>query len=174
MSSADKGKGGGVRSVHQQPYEDENHKEVIASRRISNVISHLKEDGYSRYESFPIGKIESRMEKFAKEHNIELNGKQIYMNSTQIAHSRRALKQNKGIAVSDQDLIDFPKNRRSMRLYYDTNKRNFVYTDFRSKFVIQPNRKIKVFNHKAIKTNFVTASKTSSQEFNMKNYIEIK
>ena len=174
MSYDDKDYGGGGRSGYQQPYEDEKHKEIIASRRISNVIRHLKEDGYSRYDSFPIGKVERRMEIFAKEHNIELNGKQVYMNSTQISHARRDFKQNKGIAVSDKDLIDFPKNRRKMRLYFDTNKKNFVYTDFKSKFVIQPNRKIKVFNHKAIKTNFVTASKTSSQEFNMKNYIEIE
>ena len=111
---------------------------------------------------------------FAKENNITLGSNAVYMSGKSITHATREVKQNKGIAVSDNDLINFPKNRSKMSLYFDKETRNFTYTDGQNKFIIHPNYKIKTNNGKIRIVNFITASKTNGKEFNMQKYKKIK
>ena len=84
----------------------------------------------------------------------------------------RASKATKGLVVDDADLINFPRNRFQMDLYYDGEC--FIYTDGTSKFIIHPNYQIKV-NREIVKlVNFITATRrTDKNEFNGKRYIEI-
>ena len=84
----------------------------------------------------------------------------------------RASKNAKGLVVSAQELIDFPKNRFSMDLYYDGEC--FIYTDSISKFIIHPNYKMKV-NREIMKlVNFITATKVKDpMEFTLPKYKKI-
>lgn len=119
-------------------------KETIASveQLISAVLRDINEKGYSSMLPFSIGKVEARMTMFSIEKNIFLGSDELYMSAKQLQHCMRASKNAKGLVVSAQELIDFPKNRFSMDLYYDGEC--FIYTDSISKFIIHPNYKMKV------------------------------
>ena len=74
----------------------------------------------------------------------------------------------KKLSVDDYELINFPKLRKRMRLYFDNNtdrkKRNFVYVSNKSKFVIHPNYEVKFKNGKTKIVNFITAQKPNKNE----------
>ena len=61
-----------------------------------------------------------------------------------------------------------------MDLYYDGD--SFIYTDYKSKFIVSPNKPIKIDGRKLEKVNFVTAGKvTDPTEFeNDGRYRKIK
>lgn len=148
--------------------------EVIASRRIRNVINELNDKKFARYQSFSIGNVDSEMSAFASENDIHISSKQIYMTSDGISHSLRPFKKNIGKSVDEKTLVNFPKNRKSMHIFYDKVKQNFIYTDYKSKFIVHPNYRIKIFKHKSVKANFITASKAQELDFNGKNFVKIK
>ena len=132
-----------------------NYKEVIL-----HIIEDIRRDGFSKVLPFSIGKVETRMSIFAKENNIELASDEIYMSSKQIAHSMRDSKASKGLVVSDMDL------------FYDGEC--FIYTDYKSKFVLHPNYEMKIDRNKVRKVNFITTSSVSdSEEFKMQKYQKI-
>ena len=143
------------------------YKEVIL-----RIIEDIRRDGFSKVLPFSIGKVENRMSIFAKENNIELASDDIYMSSKQIAHSMRDSKASKGLVVSDKDLADFPMNRTQMDLFYDGEC--FIYTDYKSKFVLHPNYEMKIDRNKVRKVNFITTSSVSDgEEFKMQKYQKI-
>lgn len=58
-----------------------------------------------------------------------------------------------------------------MDLYFDRDNKNFVYTDYKAKFIISPAREIKLRNTKIIRVAFVTAvNNIKPVEFTMKKY----
>lgn len=107
--------------------------------------------------AFPIGKVERRMAKFAKDNNIELASDDIYMNYDRIAHATRQHKRKIGIDVGITELKRFPLARLDMDLYYDTLNKNFVYTDYKTKYIISPSYEIKINKNRVMKVAFVTA-----------------
>lgn len=145
-----------------------------ASRAISQVISDINAQGYSRIKPFKIGKVEQRMKDYANSHSVVLGGSDVYMGSDTISHALRDSKVGKGIAVSSKELIDFPKDRKSMSLYYDKDVKTFLYVNEKSKFILHPNKKIKTESGKKVVVNFVTAQKLSKDEnFNGKRFDKI-
>lgn len=144
-----------------------------ASERIGKVLDDIEKQGFSRRVPFTIGKVEDRMRDYAKKHKIDLSSRSVYMTSSQIAHATRGTKKTAGKVVSRSDLMGFPRNMSGMKLYYDSKKKNFVYSDGRNKFIIHPNYKLKIRRNLTSKVNFVTASKTDGKEFNQGNYVEI-
>ena len=73
---------------------------------------------------------------FAQANAITLASDELYMSAKQLQHCMRASKGAKGLVVDDADLINFPKNRFLMDLYYDGDC--FIYTDGTSKFIVHP------------------------------------
>ena len=145
-----------------------------AKEKIMNVLSDIREQGFSRITPFKIGGVEKRMTSFASENGITLGSKDVYMSSASIAHATRDSRQAKGLAVSDKDLADFPSKRSKMALYYDTRSNNFTYTDGKTKYVVHPNYSIKMPNGRQKIVNFITASKIeNAQEFIMDKYKKI-
>lgn len=143
--------------------------------KIWRVLNDIRERGFSPLAPFRIGAVEKRMANFAREHGIVLGSTKVYMSSSSIAHAMRDSKVAKGLQVSDKAMMDFPRKRSKMDLYYDTRTKNFTYTDGKNKFVIHPNYTIKTASGRKKVVNFITASKmASSQEFVMKEYIKIK
>ena len=144
-----------------------NYKEVIL-----HIIEDIRRDGFSKVLPFFFFFVETRMSTFAQENNIELASDEIYMSSKQIAHSMRDSKASKGLVVSDNDLADFPLNRTQMDLFYDGEC--FIYTDYKSKFVLHPNYEMKIDRNNVRKVNFITTSSVSdSEEFKMQKYQKI-
>jgi hypothetical protein len=109
---------------------------------------------------------------FAQANGITLASDDLYMSAKQLQHSMHASKGAKGLVVADVDLINFPKNRFQMDLYYDGEC--FIYTDGQSKFIVHPNYQMKVCREIVKLVNFITATRrTDKKEFNGKRYIKI-
>ena len=104
--------------------------------QIASVLSDIHQKGYSSVQPFSIGKVEERMMTFAQAKGITLASDDLYMSAKQLQHSMRASKGAKGLVVADVDLINFPKNRFQMDLYYDGEC--FIYTDGQSSLLSIP------------------------------------
>ena len=125
--------------------------------QIAFVLSDIHLKGYSSVRPFSIGKVEERMMQFALDNNVTLASDELYMSAKQLQHSMRASKDAKGLVVADSDLINFPKNRFQMDLYYDGEC--FIYTDEYSKFIVHPNYKMKISRELVANVNFITATR---------------
>lgn len=146
---------------------------MTIEERITIILSDIRQKGFSSAQPFSIGKVEERMIQFTKSNNIVLGSDEIYMSVKQLQHSMRASKNAKGLVVSDAELIDFPKNRFQMDLYFDGEC--FIYTDGLSKFIVHPNYKMKVSREIVKLVNFITATRrTDKNEFNGRRYIKIE
>ena len=139
---------------------------------IATVLTDIQQKGYSSIQPFDIGEVEERMMLFAQANGVMLGSDRLYMSAKQLQHCMRASKDAKGLVVSPDELIRFPKERYQMDLYYDGEC--FIYTNGVSKFIVHPNYKMKV-NRDVIKlVNFITATRrTDKKEFNGKRYIQI-
>lgn len=143
-----------------------------AARKIRDVLRDIHFYGYSKKSPFSVGAVEKRMKDYANTNGISIASGNLYMSPKSISHSQRATKVRKGLAVSDMDLIQFPKNRAKMDLFYDGAV--FVYTDYKAKFIVHPNYEIKTPKGKTNKVNFITATKvTDSNEFRLPKYRRI-
>ena len=140
--------------------------------QIAEVLSDIRQKGYSSVQPFSIGKVEERMTRFAQTNAVTLASDELYMSAKQLQHCMRASKEAKGLVVADADLIGFPRNRFRMDLYYDGEC--FIYTDGASKFIVHPNYQMKVSREVVKLVNFITATRrTDKMEFNGKRYIKI-
>ena len=143
-----------------------------ARAKIRSVLSDIRRYGHSKTQPFAIGRVEKRMQDYAANNGISLASKSVYMSSHSIAHSTRDSKKRKGIAPSESDLMNFPTSRRTMDLYYDGDK--FVYTDYKTKFIVHPNYELKIKGKKNQKVNFITAGKVKNKnEFKLPKYKKI-
>ena len=140
--------------------------------QIASVLSDIHQKGYSSVQPFSIGKVEERMMQFAQANNVILASDELYMSAKQLQHSMRTSKDAKGLVVSDSDLINFPKNRFQMGLYYDGEC--FIYTDGTSKFIVHPNYKMKISRELVANVNFITATRVKDPaEFTLPKYLKI-
>ena len=140
---------------------------------ITTVLIDIQQKGFSAVQPFSIGDVEHRMIQFAQDNDIPLACNQLYMSAKQLQHCMRASKNAKGLVVSQDELVRFPKARFRMDLYYDGEC--FIYTDGISKFIVHPNYKMKVSREHVKLVNFITATRrTDKKEFNGKRYIKIE
>ena len=147
--------------------ENDNTEELIAT-----VIKDIHHQGYSSISPFSIGKIEQRMLLYAQTRGIALGGDDIYMSAKQLRHCMRPSKQEKGLVVSDEELVAFPNERFQMDLYYDGEC--FIYANGQSKFIIHPNYKMKINREHVEMVNFITATRVKDPaEFTLPKYIKI-
>ena len=139
---------------------------------IANVLSDIRQKGYSSIQPFSVGKVEERMLQFSQSFGITLGSDELYMSAKQLQHCMRASKNAKGLVVSDSELVKFPVSRFSMDLYYDGEC--FIYTDGVSKFIVHPNYKMKVSREMVKLVNFITATRIKDPaEFTLPKYRKI-
>ena len=145
---------------------------LSAEELIKAVLVDISQKGFSSIKPFSIGKVEQRMLLYAQTNNIALGSDELYMSAKQLQHCMRASKGVKGLVVSDNDLIDFPKNRFTMDLYFDGEC--FIYTNGQSKFIVHPNYKMKISRELVARVNFITATKVKDlMEFTLPKYQKI-
>ena len=141
--------------------------------QITAVLIDIELKGFSAIQPFSIGDVEQRMILFAQKNNVTLVCEQLYMSAKQLQHSMRASKGAKGLVVSAEELVRFPKSRFKMDLYYDGEC--FIYTDEVSKFIIHPNYKMKVNREQVKLVNFITATRVKDpMEFTLPKYKKVK
>ena len=140
---------------------------------IAAVLIDIEQKGFSAIQPFSIGDVELRMKHFAQNNGIALACEQLYMSAKQLQHCMRASKGAKGLVVSAEELVRFPKSRFKMDLYYDGEC--FIYTDEVSKFIIHPNYKMKVNREQVKLVNFITATRVKDpMEFTLPKYKTVK
>lgn len=149
---------------------------VQASATIRGVIADFADHGYSTQTPFVVGKVESVLKSYAKEHNIELGSDDIIMTTDQIGHTLRDSKVRDAKAVPPEHLAEFPMRKSRMEIYHDKTDNNFIYFDRsrNEKFVVHPNYSMKINRERVRRVNYITASKTDPTEFNMQKYRRIK
>lgn len=141
--------------------------------QITAVLIDIELKGFSAIQPFSIGDVELRMKHFAQNNGIALACEQLYMSAKQLQHCMRASKGTKGLVVSADELVRFPKSRFKMDLYYDGEC--FIYTDEVSKFIIHPNYKMKVNREQVKLVNFITATRVKDpMEFTLPKYKKVK
>lgn len=141
--------------------------------QITAVLIDIEQKGFSAIQPFSIGNVELRMKHFAQNNGIALACEQLYMSAKQLQHCMRASKGAKGLVVSADELVRFPKSRFKMDLYYDGEC--FIYTDEVSKFIIHPNYKMKVNREQVKLVNFITATRVKDpMEFTLPKYKKVK
>ena len=141
--------------------------------QITAVLIDIEHKGFSAIQPFSIGDVELRMKHFAQNNGIALACEQLYMSAKQLQHCMRASKGAKGLVVSAEELVRFPKSRFKMDLYYDGEC--FIYTDEVSKFIIHPNYKMKVNREQVKLVNFITATRVKDpMEFTLPKYKKVK
>ena len=141
--------------------------------QITAVLIDIEQKGFSAIQPFSIGDVEERMMRFAQLNGVTLACEQLYMSAKQLQHCMRASKGAKGLVVSAEELVRFPKGRFKMDLYYDGEC--FIYTDEVSKFIIHPNYKMKVNREQVKIVNFITATRVKDpMEFTLPKYKTVK
>ena len=136
---------------------------------IATVLDDINQKGYSLMPPFSIGEVEARMSQFAAANGITLGSNELYMSAKQLRHCRRASKNVKGLVVTDDDLIAFPRKRFKMDLYFDGEC--FIYTDGKSKYIVHPNYRMKISREVVKLVNFITATKVKDpMEFTLPKY----
>lgn len=147
---------------------------IIACNLIKAVYESIRIHEAINPQFFAIGKIENRMSEYAKSNGIKLATRVIYISYKQIAHATRTQKQHVHKAVSIEKLQIFPLERFNMDLYYDSLKKNFVYTNYKEKYIIDPDRELREIIGKPRKVAFVTASIVEDvTNFRMRQYKKI-
>lgn len=122
--------------------------------KILKVYYDIQRQGYSKAAPFSIANVEDRMKSHADTNNVTIAGKEIYMSYSSLGHARRDSKVRDNIDVSINDLASFPSQMKDMDLYYDKSKKNYIYSNGRNKFVIDPNGEIKISREKTKKSSF--------------------
>ena len=116
--------------------------------------------GFSRRKPFAFGGVEPRLRSHAEANGIVLASNFMYMSAKSLSHARRLTKTNLGLAVSVDDMCNFPTAKADMDLFWDGE--SYIYTDYRNKFIIHPNYTIKMPNGKRRRVAFITSGKVNN------------
>lgn len=149
----------------------------LAAFEIRHALECINEKRFSEVTPFSIGKVDKEIKEYAANHGLKLASEDIVMTPAQIAHTMRDKKVASGKAIPAKHLVEFPLRRSKMEIYYDAEKKNFLYYDRKrnEKYIIHPNYTLKVARKKELSvTNYITASKTDPTEFMMQKYTKIK
>lgn len=131
----------------------------LASKRLRNILEEKLRNGYSRdTNNFKFGKLSTNVvNKFEELTGITIQNRDMYTGQKALFHHRGGQKADSDKETSYEDIINMPKNIGNMDVYIHTGA--LIFTDYRNKFVLQPNQKIKIGKDKIIVTNHVSSSK---------------
>jgi hypothetical protein len=131
--------------------------------------------GYITSPPILIGTVEDEIAAHARIIGRPLHSRSIYFRGDDLEHAKRDTKVTAGVSVSRNDFCNFPFTKSSMSVYFDIETRRYTYTDYKNKFVLEPNQKVKLANGRVYAVTLVTATKMrDSKEFNMRKYKKIK
>lgn len=119
--------------------------------------------------TFPIAKLGMDVEDYAHENKVPLGNTDIVASNKFLTHCQREAKG--ALRVSESVLINFPYTSQQMEVYYD--KKCFIYTDRKVKFIVSPNYKLKTRTGALQSVNLITAGMvTSPNEFDNSGHYE--
>lgn len=131
--------------------------------------------GYITSPPILIGTVEDEIVYHARSIGRPLRSRTIYFRGDELEHACRNKKKSVGIAVSRNDFCNFPFTKSSMSVYFDIEAHRYTYTDYKNKYILEPNQKVKLANGRVFAVTLVTATKMrNATEFRMKKYKNIK
>lgn len=137
-----------------------------ASERLKKIVKDRELYGYSRdSKSFKFGTLPDTYAKiFEEKTGIEIVSKDMYTGQSSLFHHRGGQKSDRGKETSIEDIIEMPKKIMEMDAYISRDA--IVFTDYKNKYIMKPNQKIKTEEGKIIVTNHVSSSRViDSNEF---------
>lgn len=146
-------------------------------KKIEDILNEINENGHTLSEKiFSIGDVDKDVSKYAELNGIIIGSKTDFLDTKQIFHTQRKAHKQKGIYIGDEALKTFPQKRYSMHVFFDEDKKNFVYADGKNKYIIEPNTSPKRFKEKGDISVYITGLKLKQgmSEFNMKKYKKIR
>lgn len=155
----------------------QNNRVNVACREIEKMLDDISRTGaVVKEKMINMGKVDRDVLRFAENNGITIGSKYDFMDGQHILHTQRSLHKNNNLYVGDETLKNFPKMRYKMDVYYDTEKRRFVYTDKNNKFVISPYQKSKKHKKHGNVSLYITGVKLKegNTEFSMGKYIKIR
>lgn len=94
--------------------------------------------------------------------------------ASSLFHHRGGKKAENGKETSFEDIANMPMNIGTMDVYVHSGA--IVFTDYKNKFVLQPNQKVKINREKTIVTNHLSSSRVKDKNaFDVEHgYMKIK
>lgn len=135
-----------------------------ASMRLRQIVENKARNGFSRdTNQFKFGVLSDEgVKKYEKITGIKILNKDMYTGQASIFHHRGGKKAEKGKEAELEDIINMPKNIGSMDVYIHSGA--LVFTDYKNKYVLQPNQSVKIDRNKTIVTNHMSSSKVKDRE----------
>lgn len=130
-----------------------------ASERLSKIIADKKRDGFTRDNvQFKFGTLPNLLaDKYEKMTGEKIENKDMYTGASSLLHHRGGQKAEKGKETPLEDISTMPMRIMSMDVF--VYKNSLVFTDYKNKFVLKPNQRVKTEDGKIIVTNHVSSSK---------------
>lgn len=141
------------------------------SSQIKELIGVALSNSPNRTQSIEIASVENRLKKFAAENGIKIAGDKIILTRKNVGHTFRNEKVG---PITHEELATFPERMTSMRIFYDRQKKNFLYFDGYAKYVIEPNKTKGKGKTAKTGTYYITASRATSEHFSGRRFTEIK
>ncbi len=133
--------------------------------KIRQAFAALNESRRVHIVPFSVGAVERRMSDDAHRYNIVGADGDLYFDQRTLTHTPRSSKQRDGISVSEQSMATFPTRRVQMDLYWDSwNGGAYVYTDYKEKYIVRPNGKIRINRKEERHAYVVTGREISNRE----------
>lgn len=153
--------------------------ERIASKavtRLKKIIEDKARDGFTKDASkFKFGTLSSVLSKRYEDiTGIKIINRDMYTGASSLFHHRGGEKADKNKEASLEDIANMPINIGTMDVYIHSEA--IVFTDYKNKFVLQPNQKVKINREKTIVTNHLSSSRVKDKNsFDIEHgYVKIK
>lgn len=154
------------------------HKRIASNAvaRLRRIINDKERDGFTRDATqFKFGTLSNTLaKKYQEVTGIKIINRDMYTGASSLFHHRGGNKAENGKETSFEDIANMPMNIGTMDVYVHSGA--IVFTDYKNKFVLQPNQKVKINREKTIVTNHLSSSRVKDKNaFDVEHgYMKIK
>ena len=118
--------------------------EQRAYKKLRAAFAEFNQFGYITSPPILIGTVEDEIVYHARSIGRPLRSRTIYFRGDDLEHAKRDTKVAAGISVSQNDFCNFPFTKSSMSIYFDKETLRYTYTDYKNKYILEPNQRIKL------------------------------
>lgn len=141
--------------------------ERIASKavvRLRKIIDDKERDGFTKDATqFKFGTLSRGLaEKYQELTGTKIINRDMYTGASSLFHHRGGEKADKGKETPLEDIANMPINIGAMDVFLFKNE--IIFTDYKNKYVLKPNQRVKTENGRIIVTNHVSNSKVKDMD----------
>lgn len=134
-----------------------------AATRLRKIIEDKALNGFTKDAiQFKFGTLSSVLaERYQELTGTRIINRDMYTGASSLFHHRGGEKADKGKETPLEDIANMPINIGAMDVYIHSGA--IVFTDYKNKFVLQPNQKVKINREKTIVTNHLSSSRVKDK-----------